>query len=367
MKASALSYPSGHWGLVLICVGLVVYASLFPFAGWRDLGVDWWTFLIQPRPRYWTGFDVGINLAGYMPLGFLLALSLKPRGSWRRAVVVACAAASALSLLLEGAQQFIPGRVASNADWVFNTVGGLLGAQVAWAMDRSGWSGALVGLRRQWLVEDARTGLYLMLAWPLALLFPSSVVLGLGQVAERLHRFLLSGQFADDLEDWLPDLSIWDGIGLSPVAEVLVVATGLWLPMLLLTSLVRRTGPRVVALAAVAVLAWVACSLSAALSYGPAHAWVWWTPATQVGWALAVALALPTTVWSQRVLWALALVAGLCGLALVNPLAGNGYLAYNLVAWEQGQFVRFHGLAQWLGWLWPYLALFYIFHRLSRE
>jgi hypothetical protein len=31
-----------------------------------------------------------------------------------------------------------------------------------------------------------------------------------------------------------------------------------------------------------------------------------------------------------------------------------------LQAWEQGQFIRFHGLAQWLGWLWPYATLLYV-------
>ena len=27
---------------------------------------------------------------------------------------------------------------------------------------------------------------------------------------------------------------------------------------------------------------------------------------------------------------------------------------HSLQAWEQGRFIRFHGLAQWVGWLWPY-------------
>ena len=26
-----------------------------------------------------------------------------------------------------------------------------------------------------------------------------------------------------------------------------------------------------------------------------------------------------------------------------------------LQQWEQGRFVRFYGLTQWLGWIWPYL------------
>jgi hypothetical protein len=28
-----------------------------------------------------------------------------------------------------------------------------------------------------------------------------------------------------------------------------------------------------------------------------------------------------------------------------------------LQTWEQGRFIRFHGVAQWLGWLWPFAVL----------
>ena len=31
---------------------------------------------------------------------------------------------------------------------------------------------------------------------------------------------------------------------------------------------------------------------------------------------------------------------------------------------EQGRFIRFHGLAQWLGWLWPYAAVVYLIQHL---
>ncbi len=40
---------------------------------------------------------------------------------------------------------------------------------------------------------------------------------------------------------------------------------------------------------------------------------------------------------------------GAGGQAPVDP-----YFAQSLQAWEQGRFIRFHGLAQWIGWLWPY-------------
>ena len=33
------------WPLALVYLGLIVYASLYPFADWRDQGVVPWTFL----------------------------------------------------------------------------------------------------------------------------------------------------------------------------------------------------------------------------------------------------------------------------------------------------------------------------------
>jgi hypothetical protein len=36
-----------------------------------------------------------------------------------------------------------------------------------------------------------------------------------------------------------------------------------------------------------------------------------------------------------------------------------------LQTWEQGRFIRFNGLVQWLGWLWPYTVLLYAIARLT--
>ena len=41
------------------------------------------------------------------------------------------------------------------------------------------------------------------------------------------------------------------------------------------------------------------------------------------------------------------------------------YFALSLQAWEQGRFIRFHGLAQWIGWLWPFAALVWMLLRLG--
>ena len=45
--------------------------------------------------------------------------------------------------------------------------------------------------------------------------------------------------------------------------------------------------------------------------------------------------------------------------------ARRPYFAQSLHGWEQGRFIRFHGAAQWVGWLWPYAAIVYLLTRLA--
>ncbi len=56
---------SSAWTLALIFAALIVYASLYPFEGWRVQGVGLLDFLGAPWPQYWTGFDLVSNLLGY--------------------------------------------------------------------------------------------------------------------------------------------------------------------------------------------------------------------------------------------------------------------------------------------------------------
>ena len=42
--------------------------------------------------------------------------------------------------------------------------------------------------------------------------------------------------------------------------------------------------------------------------------------------------------------------------ALVAQAPSDPYYADSLQQWEQGRFIHFHGLAQWVGWLWPFAA-----------
>ena len=68
-------HKTSAWPLALVYAALIVYASLYPFADFRDQGIHPLAFMAAPLPRYWTGFDVASNVLGYMPMGFLLALA----------------------------------------------------------------------------------------------------------------------------------------------------------------------------------------------------------------------------------------------------------------------------------------------------
>jgi hypothetical protein len=59
----------------------------------------------------------------------------------------------------------------------------------------------------------------------------------------------------------------------------------------------------------------------------------------------------------------LALLALGLYLGILNRAPANPYFAQTLQAWEQGRFIRFNGLAQWLGWVWPYAVLVYVLSR----
>jgi hypothetical protein len=54
-------------------------------------------------------------------------------------------------------------------------------------------------------------------------------------------------------------------------------------------------------------------------------------------------------------------------LSLLNQAPESAYFAQTLATWEQGRFIRFHGLAQWLGWVWPFAVLAYVVAALSRR
>lgn len=347
---------SSAWPLALLFAGLVIYASLYPFEGWRIQGVAPMAFLLAPFPQYWTGFDVLANLLGYAPLGFLLALALLRSGWASWSWPLALGLPILLSLLVETLQNYLPMRVPSNVDLALNSGGAVLGAGLAWGLVRLGGLRRWSAMRQAWFDPRAHGSLVLLALWPFALLYPASVPFGLGQVLDRAEAGAVLLFEGTPFLDWLPQ-RLDAAVPLSPLAEAFCVALGVLAPLLMGYADLRAVSRRLVFWLLLLLCALGAAGLSSALTYGPEHAWSWLSPQAQLGlgvFALAglMLLGLPRRLCHVGMLLCLAV-----SLSLLNRAPASPYFAQSLELWEQGRFIRFHGLSQWLGWLWPFAAL----------
>lgn len=348
MPASSGTAPAKHLAryLALAYTLLVIYASLHPFSGWRDLGLSPLAFLDADWPRYWTGFDLTVNILAYVPLGFLLALAL-PTPFLPRFLPAFLAAllAAGLSFSMEAIQTWLPTRVPSNLDLACNSLGGLLGAGLAFFHGErlfrhlTRWHGRLVAERPQ-----AELGIVLLGLWLLTQVTPETLLFGTGNL-RGLIDFPPGVPFAPPLFQAVE----------TTIVAINLVAVGLLARTLLADPWPARIGP----LALVALALGVKC-LAAAILVGPGDALSWLSEGSRQGllWgcvALAVLMWLPA---APRVM--LATLGLMAATVLVNMAPENPYSVAALATWRQGHFFNFNGLTRLIASLWPFAAVPYL-------
>jgi VanZ family protein len=335
--------PSLPRYLAIAYLALIVYASLHPFQGWRASGISPFVFLEAAWPRYWTLFDLSINIAAYVPFGFFLALSLENHGTRPRASLIAFLSGTALSFAIESIQSYLPSRVPSNIDLLCNSLGAGLGAIASF---RGGKRGLVRILRAQGhllSVPYAEYGLILIGLWLLTQLSPETLLFGAGDLRH--------------IVDISPAL-VYDAPSFFVLETGIVVCNTLAIG--LITSIVfagRRATPR--ALARFFSAALLIRTLAAAVLIGPASALAWLTPGASVGILLgSAALILVRLPIRMRI--AVAGMALLIGTVLVNLAPFNPYSTTALAVWRQGHFLNFNGLTRLAASSWPFLALIYL-------
>jgi VanZ family protein len=358
--------------LAIVFTGLVIYASLYPFSGWFwPAGQPLTALLVPPWPRYHVGFDDWSNFVGYMPMGALVyASALRRARTPVAAGLIACALPSLLSWVMEFTQHFLPGRYPSLMDWTLNSLGAAAGLSLAIAIHSAGAGVRWSTVRERWFVPHSGATLALLLLWPIGFLYPRNVPFGLGVTWERLQEAaydLLNDHPLAPWFDWL-----WASLGentgtMSKAAEGFSVALGLLGPCLVAFSIARPGWYRAAMVPLAVAVGLGANTLSAALNFGPVHALGWVTSTVPVGLVLGAVLALACVFIGQRPAAALGLVALSVNVALVAQAPSDPYYSDSLQQWEQGRFIHFHGLAQWVGWLWPFAAGIALFRHLARS
>ena len=177
---------------------LVAYASLYPFAPWRQLPSSPFAFLFEPWPRYYTAADVALNVLGYLPFGLLLTLAAMAWTTPRWAALSAVLAGTWVSLSMETLQSFLPPRVPSNLDLLSNSLGVLVGALIAVA-GGGRWllNGQLYRLRSRmfWPGAGVDAGFVILLLWLFTQLYPAVWLFGNGDLRflfQDLHNLAYS-------------------------------------------------------------------------------------------------------------------------------------------------------------------------------
>ncbi|HZV93080.1 MAG TPA: VanZ family protein [Caldimonas sp.] len=357
--------------LTWLYVALIVYASLYPFVGWRVPGVAPFHFMVLGWPHWWTWFDLVSNLLGYMPLGFLLFVALIRGG---RATATAAGLASIfgtlLSFAMETLQNYLPQRVASNVDLALNAAGTILGVAIGVMLQWQGGVERWQKLRERWFVTRSAGGMAMLVLWPVALLFPTAVPFGLGHVLGRLQPLFadwLQGTAAEGLTaGWtLAAARRAQAVQLSPGSELAIIVLGLLAPCLIAFTISTPGWRRAALAVGAAAIGCATTTLSTTLNFGPQHALAWMTPFAAQGVLVGVAAAVLLSLVPSRIAAGFGLIALTALVMLVAQAPADPYFEESLSGWEQGRFIRFHGAAQWVGWAWPYAGLTYLLARLA--
>lgn len=319
----------------------LVYGSLYPGTGWRSIGVSGLSFLLDPWPRYWTWFDLTVNVALYLPLGALLAS--RTRGAGLRRVAAAVLLGSAVSLTIETLQGFLPDRVASRADWIANSAGVLVGALAsrfgprppAWSQDHRA--------RHSLSAGDRAAGVALLGLWIALQLHPGRPLFGHG----NLSGFILRTTGVD------PRAAMDLALPIEAFATAAaVVAIGL-----IIREIWPARAPRVAITVALIGAALLVRSLGAGLQTGLAQAAGWLSAGAQGGLVTgAAALSMLAAGRRQARMWA-AILAVAATAVLTNLFPHDTYGASALLQSQRGAWRNFNGLLQALEVLWPIAAL----------
>ena len=326
----------------------IVYASLSPFTGWREQGLNFTEVLAAPLSLTYTAFDTVVNLLSYLPFGLLAGLMLRARFGAPISAMLALCLGILLSAGMEYLQMYLPGRISSNMDLLSNSMGALAGTLLAMSMSSRTrifsrlmhWRGSLFQHGK-----EMDFGLALLVLWIFGQINPSLPMLGnvfISEVARQPFAALPPTPF-----NW------WESGAVT-------------LNLLMLGSLILTLlrSPRNVATALLTILSVVALAkfATAAVLLKSWALLLWINSEAMLGILLGMLLLL-SVLWLPRpaIIVSGAVVASVYFI-IVNFVfdSNTPAAAMSVYHWHYGHLLNYNGLAQTIALSFPLLLIFHL-------
>ena len=341
-RARLRSYLAAGYAL------FIVYASLSPFTGWQEQGLEFSAVLAAPLFQQYTWFDAAANLFAYLPLGLLLGLVLRVRFGSGWSVLLALMGGVLLSGAMEYAQMYLPIRISSSLDLFVNGCGTLLGAVLALNIASSVWFVYhLTSWRRRLFHVGGKmnSGLSLVVLWMFAQINPSLPMLGNVFIskAERVPFVVVQ----PEPFNWLVSLA---------------VALNLLMLGLLLLTLMRKRRHAVTALLLILCVVALAKFIAATVLLKSWALLLWLNTEAMFGiFAGVLLLTLSIRLTQTGLLWNAVLVS-LAYLVVAHWILDSSMspVTMSLYQWNYGHLLNYNGLSQSLALLFPFLMLNYL-------
>jgi VanZ family protein len=333
---------------------IVVYASLTPWTGWRDVGVGAFAYLTAWPDRV-SRFDAIVNVLGYVPFGLLFVLALHPKRRGGVAIALALLAGMLLSGSIEALQTFLPRRVSSNVDLAANVAGTLVGAALgAWRAEALIDRGRLLHLRFAWFDRDSAIALILLAFWPVAQINAVSMLFAMGPTDASLLDWAHEQGFSA-----LPARGAWLPAEFL-VAEAVVTTLAVLAVGLTAAATMAPRAPRARLLLALIGAALFAKTLAYGVRFGGDHALSWLTPGAIGGLLIGLPAAIVASWGPRRAVARLAVLAMVGLIVAVGLIPENPYFANWQSQWRTGRLAHFNALGEWLAFAWPFAALLWL-------
>jgi len=348
MRAIQIIFPRASLSSYLV-VGyalLIMYASLSPFTGWQEQGLDFSAVLTAPLLQQYTWFDIAANLLAYLPFGLLLGLALRAHFGAGWNILLATLCGVAVSAAMEYAQMYLPVRNSSNLDLLVNSIGALAGALLAASIAPRAWFAYLMQWRMWLFLRDGKVdfGLALVALWMFAQINPSLPMLGNVFISEAAHR---------------PFVAV-AAVPFSWLESAAVALNLLMVGVLMLTLLRGRRHVESVLL----LLCFVALAkfVAAAVLLKSWALLLWLDSEAMFGIFAGLLVLIVVGRVSRPRLLRFAVAATLAYLVLAHGVLDSGApsAAMRLYQWHYGHLLNYNGLSQTIAMVFPLLLLTYI-------